>query len=112
MRERYLQDNYQFLLCTMPQNGLCINVHESMKIQASIGLIEEYTNICYQRGTGKCDGSCINSLYSVLKTENGCDGLLCANSIYQKQAISQGIWKTVVEDRCGIVIPFFLEELI
>lgn len=112
MRERYSQDNFQFLLCTMPQNGLCINAHESMRIQTVIGMVEEYTDICHQRDNGKCDGSCINSLYSVLNSENGAVGMLCANSIYQKQRITQGIWKTVVENRCGIVIPFIWEELI
>lgn len=112
MRERYSQDNFQFLLCTMPQNGLCINAHESMTIQTVVGMVEEYTDICHQRDNGRCDGSCINSLYSVLDSENEVTGILCANSIYQKQRISQGIWKTVVENRCRIVIPFNWEELI
>lgn len=112
IRERYSQDNFQFLLCTMPRNGLCISAHESMAIQAVIGMVEEYTDICHHRGNEKCDGSCINSLYSVLNSENGAVGMLCANSIYQKQRITQGIRKTVVENRCGVVIPFMWEELI
>ena len=112
MRERYLQDDFQFLLCTMPQNGLCISAHESMSIQTVIGMVEEYTGICHQRCEEKCDGSCINNLYSVLNSENESVGMLCANSIYQKQRITQGIWKTLVENRCVVVIPFMWEELI
>lgn len=38
--ERYSQDNFYFLLCTIPQNGLCLNVHESMIIQTIIGIVE------------------------------------------------------------------------
>lgn len=112
IRERYLQDNLQFILCTMPQNGLCINAHESMSIQTAIGMIEEYTDICHQRNDEECDGRCLNSMYSVLDSRNGETGILCANSIYQKQRISQGIWKTVVENRSKIVIPFNWEDLI
>ena len=112
IRERYSQGNFCFLLCTMPQNGLCINAHEPMIIQTIIGVVEEYTDICHQQNNGKCDGSCLNNLYSVLDSRNGATEIVCANSIYQKQRISQGIWKTVVENRSKIVIPFNWEELI
>lgn len=112
IREQYTRDNLHFLLCTMPQNGLCIDAHESMKIHTIVGTVEEYTDVCHQRNNSKCDGKCLNSLYSVLDSENGTTGILCANSIYQKRRISQGIWKTVVENRSRIVIPFNWEELL
>lgn len=112
IRERYTRDNLQFLLCSMPENGLCINAHETMKIQTIVGTVEEYTNVCHQRNGGKCNGNCLSSLYSVLDSGNRESGILCANSIYQKQRISQGIWKTVVENRLGIVIPLNWEELL
>lgn len=112
VRERYIRDNIQFLLCTMPRDGLCISPHETIKIQTVVGLIEEYSGVCYQKHNGKCDGSCLVEPPSVLETSNKRKAVLHTGSIYQTQRISQGIWKTVLENRVRVVIPISWEELL
>lgn len=111
-REECVQNNVYFILCDMPEGGLRISASEPIQIQASVGLIEKYDGACRQFHERICDGGCITGMNIILRSYCGNKLVICANSICSITRISDGILKTVLENRTSIVVPLIWKELL
>lgn len=111
LREAYVRDDIPFILCSMPEDGLCVSEAETIPIFASIGLIETFDGACHQRRGGRCDGSCAAGT-AILKSADGRKLAVCADAVCRISRVSDGIVKTVTENRVSVVIPPIWKELL
>ena len=111
LRETCVRDDIPFILCGMPEDGLCVSEAETFPVFAAVGLTETFDDACHQRRRGRCDGSCATGT-AILKSADGRKLAVCADSICLISRISDGIVKTVTENRVSIVIPPIWKELL
>lgn len=112
IREECMENDACFVLCNMPEGGLCISASESLKIQVIVGLIEEYDGVCRQFCEKTCDRGCLTEMNRILQSDSGDKLVLCANSICSVSRVSDGILKTILENRASIVLPLIWKELL
>ena len=112
LREEYVKNDICFILCNMPGRGMCISPSESVQIHTLVGLVENYDGACPQSHEKTCDGKCMTSMNTILKSEYGDKLVICANSVCDVVKISDSVLKTVLENRACVVIPSIWRELL
>lgn len=112
LRQTCARDGIRFLLCGMPEEGLCVSEAETIPIFASVGLAEAFDGACHQRRGGRCDGSCAATGIAMMESSGGRKLALRADAVCRISRISTGIVKTVTENRVSLVIPPVWKELL
>ena len=111
LREAFVRDDIPFILCSMPEEGLCVSEAETIPVFVSIGMIETFDGACHQRRRGRCDGSCAAGA-AIMRSADERKLVVCADSVCRVSHISDGIVKTVTENRVSVVIPPIWKELL
>jgi hypothetical protein len=112
LRDECVQDNIRFVMCNMPEGGLCVSESETIPIFASVGITEQFVGVCHQRSLGYCDGGCAARGYGILTDDSGRRLVISADSLYRIPPITSGVVKTVTENRVNVVIPLIWKELL
>ena len=102
----------RFLLAEMPRDGLCVAPDEPMKLRMIVGFREAFDGICPLAGERDCHGECIGSIYHFLQDDDGERLVHCGNALGRMDRITDGIVKTVLENRVGIVVPPVWREML
>lgn len=100
-----------FLLGRMPFNGLCVAPDEPMEFRMIVGFQESFGGICPLDREQACHGECQGKMYQLLQSDEGERLVYCGNALGRMERITEGIVKTVLENRVGIVVPPVWREM-
>lgn len=101
----------KFLLARMPRNGLCVASTEQLELQMIVGYRESFDGVCPLAREQSCHGECTRSMYQLLQ-DDGETLVLCGNALGRMERLTDGIVKTVLENRVAIVVPPVWREML
>ena len=103
-REKLRERSVAFLLCEMPENGLCISAVEDVVLKVHLALRHEYVGICCLRQAEDCGAPCLRSLGTHVRCFEGQERILLPDALCETVRTTEGIIKTIKENRAEWIV--------
>lgn len=103
-RERLRERSVAFLLCEMPENGLCISAGEDVVLKVHLTLRHECAGICCSRQAEDCGAPCLRSLGTRVRCFEGQERILLPDALCATVGSTEGIIKTIKENRAEWIV--------
>ena len=103
-RERLRERSVAFLLCEMPENGLCISAGEDVVLKVHLELRHECVGICCSGPAEECGAPCLRSLGTRVRCFEGQERILLPDALCATVKTTEGVIKTIKENRAEVSV--------
>lgn len=103
-RERLRERSVAFLLCEMPENGLCISAGEDVVLKVHLELWHECVGICCSGPAEECGAPCLRSLGTRVRCFEGQERILLPDALCATVKTTEGVIKTIKENRAEWIV--------